>query len=109
VTYGWIFALLVLTAYRVTRLLVVDNFPPVRWLRTTLTGDDEIGTRAASWVPWWLEYLAGCYWCVSVWVSGLLTLAVALTSGLPYPLLTWGGVAALAPLVSHVEEYLTRS
>lgn len=74
-----------------------------------LTGDDETGERPASWVPWWLEYLAGCYWCVSVWVSGAVTLVVSLTSDLPYPLLVWGGAAAVAPWLSHIEEYLTRS
>jgi hypothetical protein len=109
VTLGWLFALMVLTSYRVTRLLVVDNFPPLLWLRTQLTGDDETGARPASWVPWWLEYLAGCYWCVSVWVSGLLTLVVTLASDVPYPLLVWGGVAAATPWLSHLEEYLTRS
>lgn len=108
-SFSWTFALLVLTSYRVTRLLVVDNFPPIRWLRTRLTGDDEVNELPATWVPWWLEYLAGCYWCVSVWVSGVVTLVVTLTSDLPYPLLTWGGVAALAPWLSHLEEYLTRS
>jgi hypothetical protein len=108
VSFAWTFTLLALTTYRVTRLLVVDNFPPLLWLRTRLTGDDETGERPAPWVPWWLEYLAGCYWCVSVWISGLLTLVVTLSSDLPYPLLVWGGVAALAPWLSHIEEYLTR-
>jgi hypothetical protein len=108
VTFAWTFVIMALTAYRVTRLLVVDNFPPILWLRTKLTGDEDEGVRPAAWVPWWLEYLAGCYWCVSVWVSGVITLVVTLTSGLPHPLLVWGGVAALAPWLSHLEDYLTR-
>ena len=105
---GWWLVLLALTSYRLTRLLVVDNFPPILWLRTKLTGDDDEGIRPAAWVPWWLEYLAGCYWCVSVWVSGVVVLVVTLTSDLPYPPLVWGGVAALAPWLSHLEDYLTR-
>lgn len=107
-TFGWLFTLVALTSYRVTRLLVVDNFPPILFVRELLTGDEETGRRPASWVPWWLEYLAGCYWCVSVWVSGGVTLAVTLASDLPYPPLVWGGAAALAPWLSHIEEYLTR-
>lgn len=106
--FGWTLVLMTLATYRVTRLLVVDNFPPVLYVRQLLTGDDELGRPPAAWVPWWLQYLAGCYWCVSVWVSGLVTLAVTLASDLSYPLLVWGGVAALAPWLSHLEEYLTR-
>lgn len=102
------FALMTLASYRITRLLVVDNFPPILYVREILTGDEEIGKAPASWVPWWLEYLAGCYWCMSVWVSGFTTLAVTLASDLPYPLLVWGGSAALTPWLSHLENYLTR-
>lgn len=108
-TFGWLLTLVVLTSYRITRLLVVDNFPPILYVREKLTGDEETGRRPAEWVPWWLEYLAGCYWCMSVWVSGVVTLAVTLTCDLPYPLLVWGGAAALTPWLSHLEEYLTRS
>lgn len=97
-----------LASYRITRLLVVDNFPPILWFREKLIGDEAEGVKPATWVPWWLQYLAGCYWCMSVWVSGFTTLAVTLASDLPYPLLVWGGSAALAPLLSHLEDYLTR-
>lgn len=106
--FGWIFVLMTLATYRITRLLVVDNFPPILWVREKLTGDEDEGIEPATWVPWWLQYLAGCYWCMSVWVSGFTTLAVTLTLDLPYPLLVWGGVAALAPWLSHLEDYLTR-
>jgi hypothetical protein len=102
------FALLALVTYRVTRLLVVDNFPPILWVRDRLAGDEDDGVEPAEWVPDWLSYLAGCYWCMSVWVSGAVTLAVALTAEVSYPLLVWGGVAAVAPLIQHVEKYLTR-
>lgn len=97
-----------LTSYRLTRLLVIDKFPPILWLREKLTGNDEYHVEPASWVPFWLEYLAGCYWCVGVWVSGGVTLVTALTTDLPYPLLVWGACAAVAPWLSHVEEYLKR-
>ena len=35
---AYVFALLCLTAYRVTRLLIKDTFPPVLWLRDNLVG-----------------------------------------------------------------------
>jgi Protein of unknown function (DUF1360) len=34
----YVFALLCLTAYRATRLLIKDTFPPVLWLRDNLVG-----------------------------------------------------------------------
>jgi hypothetical protein len=108
VPFGWIFILMTLATYRLTRLLVVDNFPPILYVREKLTGDEETNKPSLPWVPWWLEYLAGCYWCMSVWVAGGMTLAVTLSIGLPYPLLVWGGIAALAPWLSHIEDYLTR-
>lgn len=108
-SYGWVLLVMTLTTYRLTRLLVVDHFPPIYYLRVKLTGDEEQRIKPLPWVPWWLEFLAGCYWCMSVWVSGVVTLVVTLASDLPYPLLTWGAVAALAPWLSHLEEYLTRS
>jgi hypothetical protein len=108
VSFAFTFVLMTLSAYRLTRLLVEDNFPPILWVREKLTGDEEAGIPPASWVPFWLEYLVGCYWCMSVWITGLMTLAVALTSEVPYPLLVWGGMAALVPWISHLEAYLTR-
>ncbi len=35
---GYVFVLLCLTAYRLTRLLIKDTFPPVMWLRDRLVG-----------------------------------------------------------------------
>jgi Protein of unknown function (DUF1360) len=102
------FVLLALTSYRLTRLLVKDNFPPILYVRERLTGNDEEGIRPWSWVPFWLEYLAGCYWCVSVWTSAGVTLLAALTMDVSYPWLVWGGCAALAPWLCHLEDYFTR-
>jgi hypothetical protein len=103
------FVLLALTSYRLTRFLVKDNFPPILYVRERLTGNDAYGVQKWPWVPFWLEYLAGCYWCVSVWTSGAVTLLAALTMDVPYPWLIWGGCAALAPWLCHLEDYLTRN
>lgn len=102
------FVLLALTSYRLTRLLVVDKFPPILWVRERLTGNEDEGIYPWRWVPFWLEYLAGCYWCVGVWTAGAVTLLAAWTMDVPYPLLYWGGCAAVASWLCHLEEFLTR-
>lgn len=42
----YVFVLLCLTAYRATRLLIKDTFPPVLWLRDELAGGARKPTRA---------------------------------------------------------------
>lgn len=46
-----IFLLMSLTAYRVTRLIVRDTFPPVLWLRDRLAGGYRQPTRAEMYHP----------------------------------------------------------
>lgn len=48
---GFIFVLLCLTAYRLTRLIVKDTFPPVLWLRDRLAGGQRLPTRAERYHP----------------------------------------------------------
>lgn len=105
--FGWLLLLTTLTTYRLTRLVVDDTFPPVKWVRDRLTGDDY-GRGRWRWVPTWVGELVGCSWCASVWVAAGVTLAVDLTVGLPLPWLTWAAAAAGAAWISHLEEYLTR-
>ena len=106
------FLLMVLAAYRASRLLVEDEFPPVKWLRTKFTGPYTLAQddprRRKTRVPYWLAYLWTCTWCMSVWTAAGVTLLVWLSSELPQPVLVWGGVAAGAALVSHLENYFTR-
>lgn len=89
---------LALTSYRLTRLLVVDEFPPIKTQRVRLaqwgrTGPDH-----------WLTYLSRCPWCAGVWVSGLLTLATWLAvDTLPVPFLQWGAAAAVTGFLSAAE------
>lgn len=47
-TAGYTLAVLVLTAYRATRLVVRDDFPPVLWLRDRLVG----GWRPVTTAEW---------------------------------------------------------
>lgn len=124
--------LMAIAAYRLTRLVVRDTFPPILWIRDRLAGgwrqltleesddhklagvitsrtpyladdDDEGRIRYVTrWKrsPYWLAELITCPWCASAYVSGLLTLAVDLTIGIPAPYLVglavWGAAALLA-------------
>lgn len=71
---------LVLTVWRVTRLLITDTWPPVRlvreWFVLTFARTDGVGeiVGARRWglVGYSLAYIWTCAWCMSVWV-GLAT------------------------------------
>ena len=111
-SFGWLFIVMSLTSYRVARFIVDDQFPPMKWLRGKLTGPyaaplDE-PERQTTKVPYWLAYLFTCPWCMTVWTAGLVTLLVAVTVGVPAPLLVWLAVAAVAALISHLEDYTSK-
>src|SRR6188508_1250049 len=66
---------LVVAIWRVTRLLLIDKFPPVRWLRETFlrlgTSDDEgnltggVGPRGLRGLTHSIAYVWTCPWCMS--------------------------------------------
>lgn len=58
----WIVAFVVgtLSAGRITRLIVHDDFPPVVWLR--IKWDDK--TDGSGW-----NKLLHCHWCFSMWAA----------------------------------------
>jgi hypothetical protein len=114
-----------LATYRLTRLVVKDDFPPVLWLRDRLAGgwrpmtsqelsrgipsdpdhqDIEgvasVWARRWPWVPQWLADLVSCSWCASGWVSLAVILAVAFTVGVPAPVLVWPAVWAAGALIA---------
>ena len=98
--------LLVLSAaaYRITRLVVSDSFPPVQRLRDRLVGADEkrlVGTRLE-----WLGELVTCYWCASFWVSGAVVGVAEVATSVPLPFLLWWAVAGIAAFASFVEDTL---
>lgn len=89
-------ALVCLTAYRLTRLLARDSFPPIVVQRARVMerwGDDS-----------WQAYLATCSWCMGVYVAGLVTLATWLLVDLAVPFLVWGAAAAASGLLSSWER-----
>lgn len=92
-------ACMALATWRATRLVTEDAFPPVRWLRE----------RIVEGGPEWLGDLVMCSWCASVWLAaGVVALTDALTS-VPRPLLVFGAVAALSPLLSVAVERLEQA
>ena len=133
----WLTVVLLSAAtYRITRLVVKDDFPPVLWLRDRMVGgwrpltekewavvrdkdtvtpfqlhdiDHGNGTEGsrylvrATWVPQWLADLLSCPWCASGWVAMALTAAVALTTGVPAPLLVWPAVWGAGALLASRE------
>ena len=122
-----------LVAYRCTRLITTDDFPPLLWLRDRVCGgwrpltqpeldawrldgteglpyapEDVSGVmsryvRRASWSPYWLGKLMSCAWCASGWVAGLVTLATDLTVGVPDPWLAGPAVWAAGALLASRE------
>jgi Protein of unknown function (DUF1360) len=92
-------ALVGLACYRLTRLVVVDTFPPIarprEWIeRRTL------GTRLEM-----LGDLLTCHWCASGWISMALVAGVDWFSSVPVPLpvITWAGVWAVGAGLNQLE------
>ena len=54
----------VLSASRLTRLVVNDHWPPIEWLR------DKWDARSEKLKGWWL--LLHCPWCFSPWMTLLV-------------------------------------
>lgn len=129
-----IVALMILAAYRITRLINKDTLPPLLWARDRLAGGWRKPTEAewrmirkpdsgplpfqvrdvngtahrwvdrAPWVPDWLAELLTCPWCASGWVSGVV---VALTDhfvGVPAPWLAGFAVWAGAAMIASRES-----
>ena len=93
-----------LVAYRVTRLVVSDSFPPVARLRDAIVGADGeklVGTKLET-----LGELLTCYWCASFWISGAVVAATDYFTSVELPFLQWWAVAAVAAFASYVEDVL---
>jgi hypothetical protein len=84
---------LVVVIVRGTRLIVKDEFPPVRYLRDWVINtfgafdvDDKlVGGRRWGKLGYSLAYVFTCQWCMSFWV-GLLVWGIAAALGWSVPL-----------------------
>ncbi len=90
--------------FRVTRLVVQDDFPPFLWARRKIAFARP--TKIVHPVRgepeedfWWLGQLITCVWCASAYVSAALVVFVWAVHTMPLPVLcwlaVWGAGAAL--------------
>lgn len=89
-------ALLALAAYRLWRLLAVDDLPPLADARTRLWHAVE-----ARWGPRWADGLE-CGWCTGTWVAFATVAAWHAHAGLAHP---WLQALAVATLVGLLAEW----
>jgi hypothetical protein len=102
---------MVLAIWRLTRLLVVDEFPPVRAVRdwfiktfATISPDgDMVGGKHLGGLGFALAYVWTCSWCMSVWVGGAVWAAADWRLSVPYPWLILAAGSALAGVMNMVE------
>lgn len=123
--------ILSLATYRLTRLTVRDEFPPIRWIRCQIVwrghvfsdaweqdgcwqtvrtngkiDDVKVAKARAKYSPrWeWLADLVTCHWCASGWISLVLVLGTAWWFGMPAPVLAWFAVWAAGAWLANIED-----
>lgn len=102
---------LVVAIWRTSRLLVKDDFPPVRvvrdWSIRTFgivgPSGELVGGRHLGGIGYTVAYIWTCSWCMSVWVgAGLVALADWRLS-VPFPWLIVAAGSGLSGLLGMVE------
>jgi hypothetical protein len=93
---------LTVCGWRLTRLLVVDEFPPVRALRhwfvrtfATVDRDGNVIADREKWgklagVAYSIAYVWTCPWCMSVWAAGAVWAIADYRGSVPWP---WAMIA----------------
>lgn len=105
---------MVLTIWRVTRLLVKDEFPPTAALRAwhidtfgqrhSQTGE-LIGGKRWGALGFSIAYVWSCMWCMSFWV-GLVLVVIAdqvVNLSVPYPALLVAVASGVSGLIGSIE------
>lgn len=103
---------MVAAVWRVTRLLIVDEWPPVRvvreWvIRTFGVVDSEgnlVGGRRLGGLGYAVAYIWTCPWCMSPYVGGLIWWAADWRLSVPYPWLILAAGSGLSGVMSWVES-----
>ena len=111
-TLLWALALMI-TTWRVTRILVVENFPPTRavrdWVLDTFGVFDESGAVVRGWrwggLGYTIAYLWTCQWCMSVWVGALVYAAWWwLGPTVMLPVVVVAAASGLSGLISIIDD-----
>jgi hypothetical protein len=97
---SWLLLLVLsLATFRLTRLAVRDDFPPIAWVRDKIRfykavylGDDEDGEEVFKY-RWWGELIT-CHWCASAYVALALVELSNIFVSIPLPVVTWLAVWA---------------
>lgn len=110
-TPAFVFVLMVLTSYRVWRIVGADDWPPSRalrdWIgrRVKFTTEEQVGPltvpHTAYPIGFWheLRTLIECPWCLGSWVSFAVVAIVAQFVVVPLPVLEAGAVACAVGLI----------
>ena len=103
---------MIVAIWRATRLLVVDEWPPVRavrdwFIRTFAQVDADgnmVGGRHLGGIGHAIAYIWTCPWCMSVYVGGLVWWAADWRLSVPYPWLIVAAGSGLSGIMAWFES-----
>lgn len=103
---------MIVAIWRVTRLLVLEDFPPVRavrdWMISTFGLVDAdgnlVGGRRLGGIGYAVAYIWTCPWCMSAYVGGLVWWAADWRLSVPFPWLILAAGSGLSGVMSWVES-----
>lgn len=103
---------MIAAVWRLTRFLVVDEWPPVRatreWFIRTFGISDAAGNltggRRLGGLGYAVAYIWTCPWCMSPYVGGLVWWAADWRLSVPYPWLILAAGSGLSGVMSWLES-----
>lgn len=111
----FLYVIIWLTTFRVTRLIIQDTFPPVAWPRQKILDwlkpdyEEFFRTHDVNEEPpkahlgafgRSLHYLGTCPWCMSVWVGAGVVWIFTLYVSVPLPFVAWITASAVTGLIA---------
>jgi hypothetical protein len=112
----FVYILICLVTFRVTRLIIEDTFPPIgvprEWILNWWDPDQQ-DVRYVGLTGHWgalgrsLRYLFSCPWCMSVWVGAVVVYVFTFFVSVPLPFAAWIVSSAITGLIACVEDKLS--